>query len=72
MKKYRRFGRFLYTHKEIFNELPALASMAAREMLTVDGTPKKQKQRLIWREFRRKMGIWRLLRLAWRGWRAVK
>jgi electron transfer flavoprotein-quinone oxidoreductase len=72
MKKYRRFGRFLYRHQEIFNQLPALASGAAREMLTVDGTPKKRKQNLIWREFRRKMGIWKLLRLAWRGWRAVK
>ena len=72
MRKYRRFGRFLYRHKEIFDELPALASMAAREILTVDGVPKKQKQRLIWREIRRKMGIWRLLRLFWRSWRAVK
>jgi electron transfer flavoprotein-quinone oxidoreductase len=72
MRKYRRFGRFLYRHKEVFNELPALASGAAREMLTVDGTPKKRKQHLIWREFRRKMGTWRLVRLAWRGWRSVK
>jgi electron transfer flavoprotein-quinone oxidoreductase len=72
MKKYRRFGRFLHKNKEIFNELPSLALMAAREMLTVDGTPKKAKQKLIWRELRRKMGIWRLSRLFWRGWRAVK
>jgi electron transfer flavoprotein-quinone oxidoreductase len=72
MKKYQRLGRFLHRHKEIFNGLPALASLAAREMLTVDGKPKKKKQNLIWREIRRKMGIWRLLRLAWQGWRSVK
>ncbi len=72
LRKYRRFGRFLYHHKELFNELPALASMVARKMLTVDGVPKKRKQRLIWREIRRKMGIWRLLRLFWQAWRAVK
>jgi len=72
MRKYRRFGRFLYGHTEIFKELPELASKAAREMLSVDGTPKKQKQQLIWREIRGKMGIWRLLRLAWRGWKSVK
>jgi electron transfer flavoprotein-quinone oxidoreductase len=72
MKKYRRFGRFLYGHKEIFTDLPGLASKAAREILTVDGTPKKRKQQLIWREIRRSMGIWRLFRLGWQGWRSVK
>jgi electron transfer flavoprotein-quinone oxidoreductase len=72
MRKYRRFGRFLYRHKEIFGGLPDLAALAAREMLNVDGTPKKQKQKQIWREIRRKLGIWRLLRLAWQGWRAIK
>jgi electron transfer flavoprotein-quinone oxidoreductase len=73
MKKYRGFGRFLYQHKEIFDQLPRLASFAAREMLIVNGVSKKQKQRLILQELRReKMGLFRLLRLLWRTWRVVK
>lgn len=72
MKKYRRFGHFLYHNKEVFNELPQLASFAAREMLTVNGVSKKQKQKLIMGEIRRKMSLLRLAKLLWRGWRSVK
>ncbi|MBI4186534.1 MAG: FAD-dependent monooxygenase [Chloroflexi bacterium] len=73
MKKYRRFGRFMHHHKELFNEMPRAASFAAREMLTVNGVGKKQKQKLIMQNFRgEKMSIFRLARLLWQGWRAVK
>lgn len=73
LKKYRRFGKFLYHHKEIFNQLPRLTSFAAREMLTVNGIGKKEKQKIILREFRReKMSILRLLRLLWQAWRTIK
>ncbi len=72
LKKYRRFGRFLYHHKEIFNQLPRLASFAGREMLTVNGVSKKQKQKLILKEVRKEMSIFRLLRLLWQGWRSTK
>ena len=72
LKKYRKFGKFLYTRKEIFNQLPRLASSAAREMITVNGISKKQKQRTIFKEIRRQMPIFRLLRLLWQGWRSVK
>ncbi len=72
LKKYRRFGNFLYHHKEIFNQLPRLASFAGREMLTVNGVSKKEKQKLILKEIRQQMSIFKLLRLLWHGWRAVK
>jgi electron transfer flavoprotein-quinone oxidoreductase len=72
LKKYRGFGRFLHHHKEIFDSLPRLASLAGREMLTVNGVSKKQKQRLILKEIRKETSIFRLLRLLWRGWRSVK
>lgn len=73
LKKYRRLGGFLHQRKEIYNELPRLASFAAREMLTVNGVSKKQKQKIIVDTFRRqKMSIFRLLRLFWRMWRVVK
>ena len=72
MKKYRKFGGFLYHNKELFNQLPAAAGQAAREMLTVDGVGKKQKQKLILKEIRHQMSIRKRLRLLWQGWRAVK
>ncbi|MFH1169556.1 MAG: FAD-dependent oxidoreductase [Chloroflexota bacterium] len=72
MKKYRRFGKFLYGHKEIFDPLPGLAAFAGREMLTVNGVSKKEKQKLIMQELRRHTSLWKLGRLLWQGWRAVK
>ncbi len=72
LKKYRRFGRFLYQHKEIFDELPNLALSVAREMITVNGVSKKEKQKLIFKTVRQKMSIFKLLRLLWQGWRATK
>lgn len=72
LKKYRRFGRFMHRHREIFNELPRLASFAGREMITVNGISKKQKQKLIFKKVRQELSVFKLLRLIWGGWRAVK
>ena len=72
MKKYRGFGKFLYRHKEMFGQLPRLASFAGREMITVNGISKKQKQKLIMKEIRKETSILKLLRLMWQGWRSVK
>jgi len=72
LKKYRRFGRFLRAHREMFITLPALTSLAAREMLIVNGIPKKEKQRAIWHEFRTRMSSFSFLRLLWDGWRGVR
>lgn len=72
LKKYSRFPGFLHQHKEIFTILPGLSSMAAREMLTVDGEPKKSKQSRIWKTIKQKISFFRLLRLAFDAWRSVK
>jgi electron transfer flavoprotein-quinone oxidoreductase len=72
LKKYKGFGQFLRRHPEVFTSLPRLASSAAREMLTVNGVPKKQKQRAIWREIKKTISLPRLLRLLWAGWRSVR
>jgi electron transfer flavoprotein-quinone oxidoreductase len=72
LKKYRRFPSFMETHKELFAGLPGATSMAAREMLTVDGVPKKLRQRAIWKAIREKVPPLRLLRLAWDAWRSVR
>ena len=72
LKKYRRFGQFLHTHSELFTTLPELASLAAREMLTVNGVPKREKQKTIFRAFRTGFSLLRFLRLLWDGWRSVR
>ena len=72
LKKYRRFGRFLHTHPELFTTLPEWASLAAREMLTVNGVPKREKQKTIFRGFRTGFSLLRFLRLMWDGWRSVR
>ena len=72
LKKYRRFGRFLHTHPELFTALPELAGRAAREMLTVNGMPKREKQKTIWRGLRTRFSLVKFLRLMWDGWRSVR
>jgi len=72
MKKYQNFPGFLYDTHQLFNELPQVAQFMAREMLTVNGINKKQKQKSIMDEIRKKLGLMNLARIAWRGWRSVK
>jgi electron transfer flavoprotein-quinone oxidoreductase len=72
MKKYKGFPDFLYETHQLFNELPQVAQFAAREMLTVNGIDKKQKQKIIMDEIKKKIGLTNLAKIAWRGWRAVK
>ena len=72
LKKYRRFPSFMENHPELFSSLPSLAGFAAREMLTVNGVPKKTKQGTIWKAIRSRMPLMQLLRLAWEAWRSVR
>jgi electron transfer flavoprotein-quinone oxidoreductase len=72
MKKYRNFPGFLFNTHQVFNELPQVAQFAAREMLTVNGVGKKEKQKTIMAEIRSKVGLLKLAGIAWRGWRSVK
>ncbi len=72
LRKYRRFPSFLDSHEEIFSSLPRLKCMAAREMLTVNGVTKKEKQKKIWKKFRGEFSLAALARLLWDGWRSVR
>ncbi len=72
MQKYRNFPDFLYNTHQIFNELPQVAQLAAREMLTVNGVSKKEKQKTIMAGIRQKMGLVKIAKIAWNGWRSVK
>ena len=72
LRKYRRLGGFLYRHKEIFSQLPQLASFGAREIITVNGVSKKDKEKSILRKIRKDMPIPRIFRLIWQAWRATR
>jgi electron transfer flavoprotein-quinone oxidoreductase len=72
MKKYRNFPGFLYNTHQLFNEFPQVAQLAAREMLTVNNVDKKAKQKIIMGEIRKKIGLLKMARIAWNGWRSVK
>lgn len=72
LKKYRRLGSFLYRNKEIFTELPELASFGAREIISVNGVSKKDKEKSILQKIRSGMSIPRIISLIWQGWRATR
>jgi electron transfer flavoprotein-quinone oxidoreductase len=72
MQKYRNFPKFLYQNHQLFNELPQVAQFAGREMLTVNGVSKRQKQAEIGRLVREKIGRFNMARLLWNAWRSVK
>jgi electron transfer flavoprotein-quinone oxidoreductase len=72
MQKYKGFPGFLYDTHQLFDELPQVVQTAAREMLTVNGVSKKQKQKEIMAVIKEKVGLIKLARIAWRGWRSVK
>jgi electron transfer flavoprotein-quinone oxidoreductase len=72
LKKYRRLGGFLYRHKEIFVQLPQVASYGAREIITVNGVSKRDKEKLILDKIRKSISLSRLLRLMWQAWRATR
>jgi electron transfer flavoprotein-quinone oxidoreductase len=72
LRKYRRLGYFLYRRKEIFTQLPQLASFGAREIITVNGVSKKDKEKSILRKINKNMSIPRILRLIWQAWRATR
>jgi electron transfer flavoprotein-quinone oxidoreductase len=72
LEKYRKFPSFLETHKELFTSVPRAACAAAREMLTVDGVPKKIRQTEVWKAIRGQVPPLRLLRLVWDAWRSVR
>jgi len=72
LKKYKDAPEFLARNTHFFTLYPQLASQAAREFLTVDGVPKREKQRKIWQEIKAKRGLWGLIKDAIGLWRVMK
>jgi electron transfer flavoprotein-quinone oxidoreductase len=64
-------SRFFEHHPQFFSLYPDLLNEAAREMLTVNGTPKRNKQRAIFWDALRKRSILRMMRDFYGAWRSV-
>ena len=69
--KYRNMTGFFEHHHQFFALYPDLLNYAATEMLTVDGTPKRRKQRAIFAEARRRRSLWRMAKDFFGAWRSV-
>jgi cysteinyl-tRNA synthetase len=69
--KYRNMARFFESHPEFFALYPELLNEAAREMLAVDGTTKRAKQRSIFWDAMRKRKPWTMARDFFGAWRSI-
>jgi len=72
LKKYQEAPRFLATHPHLFQLYPRLLNEVAREWLTVDGVPKREKQRAIWRRVTQARPLRRIIGDLWAAWRALR
>ncbi len=72
LKKYKNTEKFFEEHMQFFTLYPQIADDAAYEFFKVDGIPKKEKQKIIWKQITNKIPSWRLLLDIYNGWRVVK
>jgi len=74
LKKYQGLHGLLneVDPKLLFSDLPRAINTAAFEMLSVDGKTKAEKQRFAIDHIKSTAGgTWDLLKLGWKGWRAI-
>lgn len=72
LRKYRFLPDLAERRPDLFSTYADLANLAAHEMLTVDGVPKRDKQRRIWQEVTRRKPVWALARDLYEVWKAVR
>lgn len=72
LRKYRRLPALIDRRPELLQIYPQLMNEAVEEMLTVDGTSKRAKQKAIWRHIRETRRPWRLLKDLYEGWKAIR
>lgn len=71
LHKYRHAGTFFEENRQFFTMYPRLLGEAAHELITVDGVPKKEKQRRIVRRVARERPLLRVARDLYRLWRVM-
>ena len=72
LKKYRNLPKFMEAHHEFFTLYPKLANEVFRELITVGGLPKKEKQDIAWKKIKSKRSLWNLAKDIYGAWRALK
>ncbi|MDR5682857.1 MAG: FAD-dependent oxidoreductase [Armatimonadota bacterium] len=72
LKKYRHLPDLADRRPDLFQIYPELANLAAHEMLTVDGIPKREKQRRIWKTITRHRRPWQMLQDIYQTWKAIR
>lgn len=72
LRKYRYLPDLAERRPDLFSTYADLANLVVHEMLTVDGVPKRDKQRKIWREVTRRKPLWALVRDLYEVWKAVR
>ena len=70
LKKYRKLPEYIATHPDLFATYPEMLNEAADEFLTIDGVPKKEKQRRIWKIVKSHRSVRRIVADIYKSWRA--
>lgn len=72
LKKYKDTSHLFENHPQYFNVYIPAANMALREMLTVDGVSKKDKQKMITRRLLSGRSLYSVGKDIYQAWKAVK
>ena len=72
LKKYRNSYAYLEGNRHLLTTYPEIINEAATEFLTVDGVPKREKQKKIFQSTLKKRSLWGLIKDAFSAWRAFR
>ncbi len=72
LEKYKDAAHTFEHYPQYFKEYVPMLNRAANKFFTVDGTPKKEKQKEIMKSFTSERGTIRVLQDMYRAWKAVK
>ncbi|WP_313801363.1 FAD-dependent oxidoreductase [Cytobacillus sp.] len=72
LEKYKDAAHTFETHPQYFKEYVPMMNRAASKFFTVDGTPKREKQKQIMRSITGERGTLKVLQDMYRAWKAVK
>lgn len=72
LEKYKDAAHTFENHPQYFNDYVPMMNRAASKFFTVDGTPKREKQKEIMRSITKEKGSIKVLHDLYRAWKAVK
>jgi len=72
LEKYKDAAHTFETNPQYFKEYVPLMNQAMSKFFTVDGTPKRDKQKQIMKSFTSERGTFKVLQDVYRAWKAVK